>query len=397
MAVVHRKTRNFRLLLYYKSEDNLSFEDSLLKKTMKTMKRHPFFKPLIGLVLVAVIPTLAALVFDASIFKGPFSNWGISPKNVRSSINLLDAWKKFKYKKDIVVAVVDTGVDPQHSFLSSNIHVTEGKTGKNNFGMDFSTSTPARTPWDSHGHGSHISGIIKGVFPKVKLLSIKYYNPQSSGKENLDATIRSLKYAINQGVDIINYSGGGPESSDKELKILKRAQKKGILIVASAGNEESNLDNKKNAYFPASYGLENIITVTAHDQSLRVLSSSNYGKKTVDVAAPGYRIRSSLPRNKSGYLTGTSQATAFVSGLASLIKSQFPYLTAVELKEIIRSSSRKEITLLSKCNTGGRIDASRALLLAASYSGKYKRSTSSKKALPRFQKSRPQNKPATTN
>ncbi|MBC7430270.1 MAG: S8 family serine peptidase, partial [Bacteriovorax sp.] len=147
------------------------------------------------------------------------------------------------------------------------------------------------------------------------------------------------------------------------------AERKGILVVAAAGNEESNIDDKRKAYFPASYGLKNIISVTAYDEDLKILSSSNYGRQSVDIFAPGYRIKSSLQNGRAGYLTGTSQATAFVTGVAALIKSQYPNIPTEKLKEIIKASARKEISMEGKCATGGRLDAAAALAMAAQYSG----------------------------
>lgn len=300
-----------------------------------------------------------------AIFESRYASWGVKPSNTKSSINLAKAWKKFEQKKEIVVAVVDTGIDPNHPFLKDNIYVPNGASSSTNYGIDFSKGRKYATrPFDTHGHGTHVSGIVKSVFPKVKILPLKYYNRTASGKDNLDSTIQALKYAVDQGVDIINYSGGGPEPDLEELEILKKAERKGILIVAAAGNEESNIDNKKNAYFPASYKLSNIITVTAHDQNLQVLSSSNYGKVSVDIAAPGSRIKSAVPRSRANFLTGTSQATAFVSGVAAMLKAQFPNLKPHDLKKIITLSAKKEFTLIGKCRSEGRLDATRAQSLA---------------------------------
>ena len=302
--------------------------------------------------------------FNVSDLTSSYTSWGINPQNT-ASINLLDAWKNFKKRKDIVVAVVDTGIDPQHPFLEKNIYVNSGKSDQGNFGVDFSKDKKnTQTPLDSHGHGTHVSGIIKSIFPEVKILALKYYNPQASGMDNLNSTIEALRYAVSSNVDVINYSGGGPEASTEELRILKEAERKGILVVAAAGHEESNIDDKKKAYYPASYGLKNIITVTAYDEDLRILSSSNYGKESVDIFAPGYRIKSTLQNGRAGYLTGTSQATAFVSGVAALIKSQFPNLSNEEIKNIIKNSAKKEMTMVGKCSTGGRLDATAALNLA---------------------------------
>lgn len=326
---------------------------------------------LLGITLVT--PKISA-AFEMSELSSRFASWGISPVNTTSSINLKNAWTKYdskKISKNVIVAVIDTGIDFSHPFLKNNHYVVNGSASASNYGKDFSKGKKSlNTPNDNHGHGTHIAGIIKSIHPNVKILSLKYYNPQASGQDNLNSTLKALKYAVDQNVDIINYSGGGPEASAEEKKILKRARAKGILVVAASGNESSNIDKKENAFFPASYGYNNIITVTAHDQNKKVLSSSNYGKKGVDIAAPGKRIKSALPKGRAGYLTGTSQATAFVTGVAALIKAKHSNLTAAQIKHIIMTSSHKELTLMSKCSTAGRLDAAAALKLAGSNNGR---------------------------
>jgi subtilisin family serine protease len=307
--------------------------------------------------------------FSVSELTSSYVSWGVNPNNP-ASINLLDAWKKYKKKKDIVVAVVDTGIDRDHPFLENNIFVEAGKVDASNFGMDFSKDKKNKNaPTDMHGHGTHVSGIIRSIYPDVKILALKYYNPNASGLDNLNSTVEALKYAVDHNVDVINYSGGGPEAAVEELRILKEAERKGILVVAAAGNEESNIDDKKKAYFPASYGLKNIITVTAHDEDLKILNSSNYGHMSVDIFAPGYRIKSALQNGRTGYLTGTSQATAFVTGVAALIKSAYPQFSTEKIKEIIKASARHEISMEGKCATGGRLDAGSAMTLAEQFSG----------------------------
>jgi subtilisin family serine protease len=305
--------------------------------------------------------------FDSNELSSQYVSWGVNPAN-NASINLLEAWKKFKKHKEIVVAVVDTGIDRSHPFLEKNIFVEDGKLNESNFGVDFSKDRKIKgAPIDQHGHGTHVSGIIRSIFPDVKILALKYYNPTASGMDNLNSTVEALRYAVDHNVDIINYSGGGPEPASEELSVLKEAERKGILVVAAAGNEESNIDEKAKAYFPASYGLKNIITVTAHDEDLKILPSSNYGKQSVDIFAPGYRIKSSLQNGRAGYLTGTSQATAFVTGVAALIKSEYPSFSTEKIKEIIKASAKKEVTMEGKCNSGGRLNAAQAMTLAAQF------------------------------
>jgi subtilisin family serine protease len=311
------------------------------------------------------VSKVASSYYSEDFLNNRFSSWGIDPTQAKSSINLAASWKKFNKKREIVVAVVDTGIQFDHPFLKDNlVGAKNDKASNTNYGMDFSTPSPTKTPSDTHGHGTHVAGIVKSIFPEVKILALKYYNPMASGQANLNSTIKALEYAVDQNVDIINYSGGGPEASAAELEILKRAEKKGILVIAAAGNEKSNIDQKQNAYYPASYGLSNIITVGAHDQELNLIAASNWGAKSVDIAAPGLRIKSAIPGSGAGYMTGTSQATAFVTGVVALVKSQYPEFNYQQVRNIIISSSLKSNTLKGKILGGGKLDAARALEVA---------------------------------
>jgi subtilisin family serine protease len=109
--------------------------------------------------------------YDLKELSSNYVSWGVNPSNP-ASINLVSAWSKFKKKKEIVVAVVDTGIDRTHPFLEKNIHVQNGKIDENNFGVDFSKDRKIKgAPFDQHGHGTHVSGIIKSIFPDVKILA----------------------------------------------------------------------------------------------------------------------------------------------------------------------------------------------------------------------------------
>lgn len=344
---------------------SLSASAQSSRPSINTELLRNVLKPSAKVQLEQSAPKTQSDKFSPTDLISPFASWGIDPSNKTSSINLQDAWTNFVSNRDIVVAVIDTGIDPEHPFLKENLYIPNQKTTVQNYGLDFSKNrTQQFQPFDTHGHGTHVAGIVKSVYPNVKILPLKYYNPNASGQDNLNSTIEALRFAVESNVDIINYSGGGPEPALEELRILKLAEKKGILVVAAAGNEESDIDNKTNAYYPASYGLSNIITVTAHDQNLKTLNSSNYGAKSVDISAPGHRIKSALPNGRSGFLTGTSQATAFVSGVAALLKAQYPDLTTDHIKELIVRSAKKEVTLINKCVAGGRLDAHKAQTLA---------------------------------
>ncbi|MCB9026070.1 MAG: S8 family serine peptidase [Bdellovibrionaceae bacterium] len=287
------------------------------------------------------------------------------------------AWERHKVlgSRDIVVAVIDTGIDINHPDLKDNLwknkRELKGKPGvddDNNgyiddfYGWNFVDENNKLD--DNHGHGTHIAGIIgavggngigiSGVAPRVSLMAIKYYDPKAPGRNNLMNTVRALKYAIDQGVDIINYSGGGLEPSPAEKKLIEEAHRKGILIVAAAGNEKSNSDI--HGYFPADYDFDNIISVTAYDQSENILPTSNYGAKTVDIAAPGNNIYSTLPGGGYGYMTGTSQATAFVSGVAVLLKSRFTDFNAQKIIKNILENGNYDSKLAGKTRFQKRLN-----------------------------------------
>ncbi len=234
------------------------------------------------------------------------------------------AWKVTHGSKDVLVAVIDTGIDINHEDIKANLWKNPGETGldkngkdkavngidddKNGYvddvhGWNFVSSTGDLT--DNHGHGTHIAGIIgaqagnqkgiSGISPEVSLMIIKYYDPKVTNTDNLKNTINSINYAIKMGAQIINYSGGGTDYSQEEFDAVKKAEKNGILFVAAAGNERSNSDQFH--YYPADYKLSNIISVTALDPSKEILSTSNFGIETVDIAAPGQNIISTLPGN----------------------------------------------------------------------------------------------------
>lgn len=298
------------------------------------------------------------------------------------------AWSVSKGSREIVVAVIDTGADISHEDLKANLWKNPGEEGldakgkpkcgngldddKNGFvddcfGWNFVANNDKLT--DNHGHGTHIAGIIgaeagngkgiSGISPQVSLMILKYYDPKVPNTDNLKNTIAAIHYAVKMGANIINYSGGGIEYSQEEHDAVAEAEKKGIIFVAAAGNEKSNSD--QHHYYPADYKLKNIISVTAIDPSTEVLSSSNYGTETVDIAAPGQNILSTLPGNSYGFMTGTSQATAFVSGAAALVMAHKVALKVEDVKKYILSNGDAVTTLAAKTRTSRQLNLFKAL------------------------------------
>lgn len=254
----------------------------------------------------------------------------------------------------VVVAVVDTGIDYTHPKLKNSLWVNQGEVGpwtppkgnqttckdkscngidddKNGYaddviGWDFVNEVPL--PYDVHGHGTHIAGLIaaipelgsrvSGVCPLASIMALKYYDNSGMGYNNLQNTIRAFNYATKMGAKIINYSGGGLDPALPEHVAVKKAANAGILIVTAAGNEGND-----RPYFPGSYPEDNLIRVASLNPNGELLPSSSFGAQ-VPLAAPGLQVLSTLPSGRYGTMSGTSQATALVSGAAAFLLSRNP-------------------------------------------------------------------------
>jgi subtilisin family serine protease len=299
------------------------------------------------------------------------------------------AWPLSQGSKDIVVAVIDTGADTLHPILHENLWTNPGETGLDAQGKDKSTNGIDDDKngyiddvhgWnfagnnnilsDIHGHGTHVAGIIQSIAPKTNLMILKYYDPQASGEDNLANTVKAIRYALQMKAQIINYSGGGTTKYPDEELAIRKAQRQGVLFVAAAGNEKSNSDLF--GFYPADYGLSNIISVTAIDENRRILPSSNYGCHSVDIAAPGKSIISSLPGGKFGPMTGTSQATAFVSGTAALLMSENPELKDPEnlILRLTQSGNNNDF-LMGKTKYQTTLNTYRALIMKDTHLGAF--------------------------
>lgn len=310
--------------------------------------------------------------FNRSAFTAHIKNWGLfNVSRENSDIAAIDAWRITYGSPKVVVAVIDTGLDANHKDIFKNVWHDPKEPNKNVYGWNFVSDKA--NPNDEHGHGTHVAGIIgavtdldagvSGVAQKVSIMPVKYYSDANPGSVNLRNTIRAINYAVDHGAKVINYSGGGPEFSEEEYLAIKKAEAKGVLFVAAAGNEHQNTDIAENFYYPAAYHLSNVISVAAIDINNNLLPSSNWGATKVDVAAPGENIFSTLPGNHYGYMTGTSQATAFVSGIAALLLAKDPTLSPQRLREIIMASVDHKSQLEGKLATSGKINAYNALMI----------------------------------
>jgi thermitase len=296
-------------------------------------------------------------------------NWGLENNEYPSHIEARKAWKLTQGSHKVVVAVVDTGIDPNHVDLRDNLW---HKPGTDEYGWDFVKNR--KNPLDDNSHGSHIAGIIgatlrghngaAGVSPNVSIMPVRYYSESISAQEIMNNIVKSIEYAVDNGAQIINISSEGTGFNTAEYRAIEKAEKKGVLVVVAAGNQGVSNDTSDSPSYPASYDLSNIIAVAATNIHNGLLPVSNFGTNRVHVAAPGENIFSTLPHSRYGYLTGTSQATAFVSGLAALMLSVNPALKPTELKKLIMASVDKSEGLKDKVASGGRINAFRAVQMA---------------------------------
>ncbi len=287
------------------------------------------------------------------------------------------AWEIQTGSRDVVIAVIDTGVDYTLADLGPNMWVNEaeknGQAGVDDDGNGFIDDIHGYDfvnndgdPKDDQGHGSHVSGTIAGngndgvgvvgVAWQARVMGLKFLS--ASGGGTLENAIKAIDYATQMGAKITSNSWGGGGRSEALYEAIERSNQAGILFVAAAGNSAAN--NDVNPGYPASYDNNNIISVAAIDNSGRMASFSSYGRTSVDVAAPGVNVLSTTP---GGFVSwsGTSMAAPHVSGVAVLLMSQEPNLTAHEVRERIIATARPLSAAKNKVSSGGIVNAYHAL------------------------------------
>ncbi len=313
----------------------------------------------------------------------------------------LDSTERIEVK-NTVVAILDTGIDKAHPALKGTLWTNPGETGLDASGKDKATNgidddgngfVDDVHGWnfagnnsdltDENGHGTHIAGLIagnssqfSGIAPGTKIMILKYFDSKAPGGANLMNTVRAIKYALSMGATIINYSGGGADPHPLEKQALEEANKKNVLVVAAAGNEST--DSDLIGFYPASYNFKNILSVAAMGPDLKRVPSSNWGPQHVKIAAPGEQILSLLPDSKMGYMTGTSQATAIMTGLAVLLKEKRPELKKPEdIIRVITSTGNFNANFVGKIHNPLKASAKRALYMSADFSSEEDKSLSS--------------------
>ncbi len=292
-------------------------------------------------------------------------------------IGATEAWNIQTGSENVVVAVIDTGVKHNHEDLSANMWTNEaeltGETGVDDDGNGYiddihgyNAITNKGDPMDDHGHGTHCAGTIGargndgkgivGVNWNVKIMGVKFLNKDGSGA--LEDAIKAIDYATKNGAKIMNNSWGGGAYSELLEEAIQRANSAGALFVAAAGNEANNNDSKPS--YPATYKTDNVISVAAIDNRGQIATFSNYGKKTVHVAAPGVNIYSTTLKGYESW-SGTSMAAPHVSGVAALLAAEFPDMSQVEIKKRIMETAKPVAGLRNKTSTRAIANAYSAL------------------------------------
>jgi subtilisin family serine protease len=290
------------------------------------------------------------------------------------------AWEKTHGSKKVVVAVLDTGVDYTHPDLAGNMWhrpadvemYVDRELGVVDDYNGFSAVEGERDPMDENGHGTHCAGIvgaegdnnlgIAGVNWQVEIMPLKFMGRGGFGStkdaiEAINYTIERKKAGVN--VRVISASWGSRQKSKALEDVIRKAGEEDILFVAAAGNDSTDAD--KTPHYPSNYKLPNVIAVAALDRKDQLASFSNYGAKSVHLAAPGREILSTWLNGGYEEHSGTSMATPFVAGIAGLVLSVEPNLSVKELRDRLFESVDKTDSLKGKVATGGRLNAARAV------------------------------------
>jgi len=301
------------------------------------------------------------------------NQWGLE------AIRAPEAWQARTDCSSTIVSVVDSGVDNFHDDLRANLWTNPGEIPHNHkdddgngfpddvHGWDFAKND--EYPWDADGHGTHVSGIIGavennigvvGVCWKARIMAVRFLDETGNGFSS-DA-LQAIDYSRKNGARVINNSwGGGPDDSGVYYA-FKAANDADIVLVVAAGNDGE--DNDLVPTYPSEFQFPTQINVAAIDDVGELAGFSNYGARSVHVAAPGVEILSTVPYDEYAYFEGTSMASPFVAGAAAMIRSEFPALSAVEVKRVILDSAALTPELEGEVASDGQLDLQAALQLA---------------------------------
>lgn len=327
---------------------------------------------------------------DGVIYPTPGADLGL----MAATAPLTAAWNTTSGNNTIIIAVIDDSVDINHPDLQANIWTNAGEIPGNGVdddgngyiddihGWDFvnndnDPSADVKPAGSEEGHGTAVAGVIgavgnnfigvSGVMQSVSIMPLKFGGDVAS-------ELAAMKYAADNYAQIVNLSWGGPQFSKAESGGIQYLQNAGVLVVAAAGNED--ISNDFVQYYPAGLPNSNIISVAASDHYSGLLSISQYGPTSVDIAAPGLDIYTTMSPYGSvrygdskqtglyyDYIVGSSFSAPYVAGIAGLIRTQNPVAirTYQDMKGAILASARAQTSMQGRIATGGTAYAAAAL------------------------------------
>jgi subtilisin family serine protease len=311
-------------------------------------------------------------------------NYGQGGGVAGADLDATAGWDGERLAGNVIVAVIDTGVRCTHEDLAPNIWTNSREIPGNGFDDDgngyvddvhgINAITGSGDPMDDNGHGTHVAGTIgavgdngrgsAGVAWRVQLLPLKFMD--STGQGAYSDAIECIEYARKAGAKIINASWGGPNYSSALRRAIDNARSAGIVFVTAAGNTGN--DNDLAPFYPGSFGLDNVVAVAATTRCDVLASNySNFGARSVQVAAPGSDIYSTWNSSDQAYisLSGTSMAAPHVAGILALMQVRFPTETCQQHIARLIGSSDPLPSLAGKCVSGGRVNLRRALAAPA--------------------------------
>lgn len=352
-------TETFQKILCLKLEE--PGKENVLK-AIEQLKKRPD-------VVSAEPDYVISLASDPIIPNDPYYGHQWAP----AKISLPQAWNITTGNATVRIGVLDTGIDGSQPDLQNRILASS---------RDFTSgSAVVGGLTDPEGHGTHVAGIIaasgnngdgtSGVGWSFSLVSLRILDQEGSGKSS--NAVLAIDYAQSCKIPVLNMSvrwGSDPETYNESMRAAI-ANYSGVFVCAS-GNEKKDIETTH--FYPASYDLSNIIVVGATSKNDEKYSKSNYGKKSVDLFAPGEDILSCYPTGKCAdgthgpghyqyglhYKSGTSMAAPYVAGVAALILAKHPNLPPETIKQWILNGVDKVSALSDYCVTGGRLNAYKA-------------------------------------
>jgi len=326
-----------------------------------------------------VRPRLGARLPLASAAREPDDDGFIYQYSLRDDddhdVDATNAWES--RTRCAKVAVLDTGIDLDHEDLEKNLWRNDGEVPGNgrdddengyiddDRGVDLVDGRGSGG--DGYGHGTHVAGIIgaignnnrgvSGLCWKSQLISVRLMD--SEGRGFSSGSAEGIIYAVDHGAHVINASYGTSERSDVEREAIKYAAEHDTLIVAAAGNDGENVD--KHPHYPAAYPDANVISVAATNENDKLASFSNWGKTTVDLAAPGDQIASTSRGDDYEYMSGTSMAAPLVAAAAAMLRKQGGGLPVATIRKLLLKNADDKKSLKGKVASGARLNVRRSL------------------------------------